>query len=104
LEDHLELPPAQCSPDQLISITKFLVSLNFEIRKEALDRFFKSHSMLEEFVALEIILEVFGRESAPIDHTPFYYGSAEKNHVPFFVPPAAPACWVGVTTVNSATT
>jgi hypothetical protein len=35
--------------------------------------------MLEEFVTLEIILEVFGRESAPIDHTPFYYGSAEKG-------------------------
>jgi hypothetical protein len=78
LEDHLELSPAQCAPDQLISITKLLVSPNFEIRKEALDRFLESHLMLEEFVALEIILEVFGRESAPINHTPFYYGSAEK--------------------------
>jgi hypothetical protein len=77
MENHLELSPAQCFPNQLISITKFLVSPNFEIRKEALDRFLKGHLMLEEFVALEIILEVLGRESAPIDHTPFYYGSAE---------------------------
>jgi hypothetical protein len=66
---------------------KFLVSPNFEIRKEALDRFLKSHLMLEEFVALEIILEVFGRESAPIDHTPFYYGSAEKGSGAVFCPP-----------------
>jgi hypothetical protein len=43
--------------------------------------------MLEEFVALEIIVEVFGRESAPIDHTPFYYGPAEKGSGGVFCPP-----------------
>jgi hypothetical protein len=90
LEDHLELSPTQGFPDQLISITKFLVSSNFEIRKEALDSFLESHLMLEEFVALEIILEVFRRESAPIDHRLFYYGSAEKGSGAAFLPPAVP--------------
>jgi hypothetical protein len=79
LDDHLELSPTQGFPDQLISITKFLVSSNFEIRKEPLDILRGSHLVLEDFVALEIILEVFRRESAPIDHTPFYYGGVAQT-------------------------
>jgi hypothetical protein len=32
--------------------------------------------MLRKLVALEIIFEIFRRESAPIDHTPLYYASS----------------------------
>jgi len=44
--------------------------------KKALDGFFESDSMLRKLVALEIIFEIFRRESAPIDHTPLYYASS----------------------------
>ena len=32
--------------------------------------------MLRKLVSLEIIFEIFRRESAPIDHTPLYYASS----------------------------
>ena len=73
LENQFELSPAQGIADQLKAIAKFLVSPNFKIRKKALDGFFESDSMLRKLVSLEIIFEIFRRESAPIDHTPLYY-------------------------------
>jgi len=78
-EDHFELSSAQSFPDELIAITKSLVSAKFEIRKKALARFLETDPMLKELVALEIVLEVFGRESAPINHTSLYYGSARRR-------------------------
>jgi len=42
----------------VVTVTKPLVSSNLEVRKEALDGFFKSDCMLRKLVALEIVPEV----------------------------------------------
>jgi hypothetical protein len=58
LENHLEPSSAERFPNQLVPVTKSLVSPNLEIRKEALDGFLKSDRMVGELVALEVIFKI----------------------------------------------
>jgi len=45
-----------------------LVPANLKLQEEALNRFVECHSMLSEFVALEVVLEIRRRKPMPIDH------------------------------------
>lgn len=73
LKNNLESSSAECIANQLVTVTILLVSSNFEIREEALDGLVETDSMLEKFVAFEIIFEVRRRESVPVHHTLFYF-------------------------------
>jgi hypothetical protein len=64
----------------LVAITEPFVSPNLEVRKEALHGFLKGDPMLRKLIALEVIFEIRGRESAPIDQTSLYYASSHLAH------------------------
>jgi hypothetical protein len=68
LKDDLELPAAKCPTEQLMPIAIRLVPANLKVQEEALNRFVERHSMLSEFVALEVVLEIRRRKPMPIDH------------------------------------
>ena len=75
LENDLEPPSAKGSAGQLVAVTKSPVPSNLKVRKEALDSLAEGDSMGMELVAAEIVLEVRGRESMPIDQSSLYCGS-----------------------------
>jgi len=66
LEDDLKSPATECPAAQLVTVMVALISPNLEVRKEALDCFVESDSMLETFVTVEIILEIRRCESMPV--------------------------------------
>ena len=68
LKDDLQLPSAQCPAEQLVTIPILFVPTNLKIGKEALDSFVEGHSMLSEFIPLEVIFEIRRSKPMPIDH------------------------------------
>jgi hypothetical protein len=69
LEDDLERSSAEGAAQQLITITIRLVTPHREISEEALNRLIERYMMRGQLVALEIILEIGGCETLPIDHS-----------------------------------
>jgi len=49
-----------------------LVPPNLKVQKEALNSFIERHTMLSEFVPLEIVLEIRWSKPMPIDHGSSY--------------------------------
>jgi hypothetical protein len=74
LKDDLQLSSTQCPAEQLITITILLIASNLIVGKETFNRFVKGHSVSDEFVPLEIVLDVRRTETMPIDH-----GGIEAN-------------------------
>ena len=68
LEDDLEVPSPDSSPNELIAVTIGFVTAYFKVREKTFDRFVKSHMVRSEFVALKVVLKVSWREAVPIYH------------------------------------